>query len=123
MNLDLDVNSKQSIRKELLAKRKYFNQALYQEANDAIYKNLIELISRFSGLDEIESTNIDIGTIGLYWSIQGEPESLKLALSTKSRISLPKILKSEMIFVECNDLNLIETSTFPAYITQNLRVK
>ena len=37
MNLDLDVNSKQSIRKELLAKRKYFNQALEIQRN--MYEN------------------------------------------------------------------------------------
>jgi len=108
MNSDLD--SKKSMRNKLHTKRKCFNKDMYQEANDVIYNNLIGLISEFPRLDEVEFSTIHIEGIGLYWPIQGEPDLLKLAFSSTNIISLPKILKSEMIFVEYNHLNPVEKS-------------
>jgi len=107
----MDLESKESIRSKLIAKRKYFNSHLYQKANSALFANLVTLISELPQLDETKRPHIYTGSIALYWPIPGEPDLLKLTLPTETIISLPKIIDSEMIFVEYNNTSTMEKSS------------
>jgi 5-formyltetrahydrofolate cyclo-ligase len=107
----MDLESKESIRNKLIAKRKHFNSNLYQKANGALFTNLVTLISELLQLDETKRPNVYTGSIGLYWPMHGEPDLLKLTLPTDTIISLPKIIESEMIFVEYHSTSTMEKSS------------
>jgi len=97
------ADSKKILRNKLLDKRKYFNEDMHRDANEAIFKNIIALISKSFELNEI----------GLYWPLKGEPDLLKIALAVKNPIGLPKIIKSEMSFVKYDPMGFMERSSLP----------
>lgn len=97
----MNLESKESIRRKIIAKRKSFDNNLHQEANKALSRNLSKLISELPCLEkEVKLPNISASGIGLYQPMRGEPDLLNLTLPTSAVISLPKIIGSEMIFVE-----------------------
>jgi 5-formyltetrahydrofolate cyclo-ligase len=64
---------KKVIRRELIDKRKKFDEYIFRQENEAIYQKVMELISCHFSLKHREQ-------IGLYWPIKAEPDLLKLLL-------------------------------------------
>jgi 5-formyltetrahydrofolate cyclo-ligase len=88
----MDLDSKESIRSKIIAKRKFFDNNLYREANLSISENLSQLIS------ELPCSHKEV--IALYQPLRGEPDLVNLSMPSDSIIAFPKIIGSEMIFVE-----------------------
>lgn len=97
----VDRNNKQLLRNKLLAERKLFNKALYQQANEAIYQTVVELIKSSKPQN-----------IGLYWSLQGEPDLLQITSSVEGQFSLPVIEGDEIAFAKYKAGDSLEKTPF-----------
>ena len=93
---------KQTIRKEIFAQRKIIEQNYASKANEQISKNLSRVLIQYD----------NCAAIGLYLSMQGEPNIFEIALKIEKTIALPKIIDNSLIFVKYQAGDPLEQSSF-----------
>jgi 5-formyltetrahydrofolate cyclo-ligase len=98
-------DSKTLLRTKLLQDRKNLHDAYENLAqNNAIYDKVFNLLGSLYDKflsDYKDNLKMDAYCVlGLYWPLKGEPDLLKLAITTKWALSLPKIInETDMEYV------------------------
>ena len=102
---------KRFLRAQILENRKIFDESSYFSANNKIVSSVQELI--LSLISSKKRGTLDKrGIIGLYWPMKGEPDLLKLAVSSNWIVGLPKIRGTKMDFVRYDAGVILERSNF-----------
>jgi 5-formyltetrahydrofolate cyclo-ligase len=113
---------KNEIRKDLLLARKNHDEYKFIDQNEKIVQKISNLLDvlylKFkkknkTNLNYHNVDNLDKNcSLGLYWPLQGEPDLLKLIISSKWSISLPKVLGDSMKMVRYQAGDPMEKSNF-----------
>ena len=91
---------KNSLRKKILLNRKKFSEVEHFNANDIIVKNVSDfLYSKVKEKDDSLEKKLKL-VLGLYWPMKGEPDLLKLVMSQKWSVGIPKIKGERIDFVK-----------------------
>jgi 5-formyltetrahydrofolate cyclo-ligase len=101
-------HTKEEIRKKLLEERKTFDEYKYDEKNEAICKNTVQVINSLPKIFNVPGNSRGIPNIGLYWPLKGEPDLLKIAMLIENHIELPKLKDPEMVFVRYHPGDFVE---------------
>ena len=107
---------KQLIREQIIRERKAFDEYQYQQANNKIYKNTLEVINNRCPkfFDDAKALGSNKHYIGLYWPLKGEPDLLRIAIVANSYMGLPKILETQqMIFAKYHLGDPVSQSLIP----------
>jgi len=90
---------KNNLRKKILLDRKKFSEVGHFNANEIIVKNISDFLhSKVSEKSYSPEKRLKL-IAGLYWPMLGEPDLLKLAVSSKWSVAIPKIRGERMDFV------------------------
>jgi 5-formyltetrahydrofolate cyclo-ligase len=100
---------KKNLRKKILLDRKKFSKVDHLKENDIIVKNISDFLhSKVSEKDYSPEKKLKLIT-GLYCPMLGEPNLLKLVVSPKWTVVIPKIRGEEMDFVKYEVGSHLET--------------
>ncbi len=102
---------KDIVRKEILQKRKFFDELNYYDKNEKVQDYIEELIN---SLLLNNNTSYQNYTLGFYLFLKGEPDLTKLIIKFSNNyfIALPKILRNELFYIRYQTGSELEYSAF-----------